>query len=80
MCQAIDLEHNFLFFTFLITRALYRFLGTNVQNSYSYFGAVLTINLASILQGHSVARKLNSDGRVDMVQTLHNLNAGMPGG
>ncbi|KAM7275978.1 hypothetical protein ACFE04_017844 [Oxalis oulophora] len=25
-------------------------------------------------KGHSVTRKLNSDGKVDMVQTLHNLN------
>lgn len=25
-------------------------------------------------KGHSVTRKLNSDGRVDMLQTLHNLN------
>lgn len=30
-----------------------------------------------LLQGHSVTRKLNSDGKVDTMQTLHNLNEGL---
>lgn len=29
-----------------------------------------------IVQGHTVTRKLNSDGRVDAMQTLHNLDEG----
>nr|DAD18702.1 TPA_asm: hypothetical protein HUJ06_020165 [Nelumbo nucifera] len=29
-------------------------------------------------KGHSITRKLNSDGKVDTMQTLHNLNEGMP--
>lgn len=31
---------------------------------------------ALLLQGHSVTRKLKSDGKVDTMQTLHNLNEG----
>lgn len=29
------------------------------------------------MQGHSVTRRLNSDGKVDTNQTLHNLNEGL---
>ncbi|KAI6668332.1 hypothetical protein NL676_016185 [Syzygium grande] len=29
-----------------------------------------------LLQGHAITRKLNSDGKVDTMQTLHNLNEG----
>lgn len=32
-----------------------------------------------VLQGHTLTRKLNSDGRVDSLQTLHNLNEGLLG-
>lgn len=36
------------------------------------------IEMVSLLmQGHSVTRKLNSDGKVDTLQTLHNLNEGL---
>lgn len=30
-----------------------------------------------LMQGHSVTRKLNSDGKVDTSQILHNLNEGL---
>jgi hypothetical protein len=30
-----------------------------------------------LTQGHSVTRKLNSDGKMDTLQTLHNLNEGL---
>ncbi|KAJ0054243.1 hypothetical protein Pint_00239 [Pistacia integerrima] len=33
-----------------------------------------TVSPASTALGHSVTRKLNADGKVDAVQTLHNLN------
>lgn len=32
------------------------------------------------MQGHSFTRRLNSDGKVNTVQTLHNLNEGDPFG
>lgn len=35
---------------------------------------LMLILLVWFLQGHSVTRKLNSDGRVDTMQTLHNMN------
>jgi hypothetical protein len=30
-----------------------------------------------LMQGHSVTRKLNSDGKMETLQTLHNLNEGL---
>lgn len=33
--------------------------------------------LCSPLQGHSMARNLNSDGKVETMETLHNLNQGV---
>jgi hypothetical protein len=33
--------------------------------------------VALLTQGHSVTRKLNSDGKMDTLQTLHNLNEGL---
>lgn len=36
-----------------------------------------TKTTALLLQGHSVTRKLNPDGKVDVVQTLHNLDEGL---
>ena len=30
-----------------------------------------------LTQGHSVTRKLNSDGKMDVSQTLHSLNEGL---
>lgn len=35
------------------------------------------LNIIILLQGHSMTRKLNSDGKVDTMQTLHNLNEGI---
>lgn len=37
----------------------------------------MTEVVALPLQGHSVTRKLNADGKVDTVQTLHNMNEGL---
>lgn len=34
------------------------------------------LTIAYVLQGHSVTRKLGSDGKVESVQTLRNLNEG----
>lgn len=40
------------------------------------WSSILIWHLLGILQGHSVTRKLKSDGHVDTMQTLHNLNQG----
>ena len=39
--------------------------------------AMLIKMVALLMQGHSVTKKLNSDGKVDTLQTLHNLNEGL---
>lgn len=46
---------------------------------FEYYEMADLINFSShlVLQGHAVTRKLSSDGRVETVQMLHNLNQGL---
>lgn len=48
----------------------------NELNSYILFYNELVLQLILVVQGHSVTRKLEPDGKVDTVQTLHNLDEG----
>ena len=50
-----------------------------VHHMFEYYEMADLNNFSSrlVLQGHSVTRKLNSDGRVETMQMLHNLNQGL---